>query len=138
MPMTTITIETTVQKDLQTVWDTWNTPEDIMGWMHAQDDWECTQSVNDLRVGGELKHRLGAKDKSTEFDLVGTYTEVVPMKHTAFTMADGRKVAVDFEEVSGGVRVVESFETEDVNSDEKQRAGWQAILENFRKYTEGK
>jgi len=34
------------------------------------------------------------------------------------------------------ILVTESFEAEGTNADEMQRAGWQAILENFKNYTE--
>jgi hypothetical protein len=30
----------------------------------------------------------------------------------------------------------ETFETENINSVEQQRTGWQAILDNFKKYVE--
>jgi uncharacterized protein YndB with AHSA1/START domain len=52
-------------------------------------------------------------------------------------MDDGRNVHIIFCETAGGTLVTESFETEDQNSAELQRAGWQAILDNFRKYAEG-
>jgi hypothetical protein len=32
--------------------------------------------------------------------------------------------------------VVETFEMENENSEEKQREGWQAILNNFKNYVE--
>lgn len=34
-----ITIETVVKANLNSVWDTWNNPEDIKQWNTAQDDW---------------------------------------------------------------------------------------------------
>ena len=41
-----------------------------------------------------------------------------------------------FEETDGQVRLLESFETEDQNSAELQKNGWQAILNHFKHYTE--
>ena len=53
-------------------------------------------------------------------------------------MGDGRKVKVDFTPEGNKTRLVEEFEAESTNSEELQRGGWQAILDNFKKYTETK
>ncbi|HWH07417.1 MAG TPA: SRPBCC domain-containing protein, partial [Candidatus Paceibacterota bacterium] len=54
----------------------------------------------------------------------------------AYTMEDGRKVTVTFTPDETGVRVVETFDPESENPREMQQAGWQAILDNFKKYVE--
>ncbi len=51
-------------------------------------------------------------------------------------MDDGRKAKITFSGNSTSTKVVESFEAESTNSIEMQRGGWQAILDNFKKYTE--
>jgi hypothetical protein len=51
-------------------------------------------------------------------------------------MGDDRKVKISFTPVGNGTRVVESFEAEQTHSVEMQQGGWQAILDNFKKYTE--
>ena len=51
-------------------------------------------------------------------------------------MSDGRKVEIRFTEMSDEVKLSEAFEAEGTNSDEMQRAGWQSILGNFKKYIE--
>jgi hypothetical protein len=48
----------------------------------------------------------------------------------------GRQVEITFEETPEGIQVTEVFDAEDINSPEMQIAGWQAILENLRTYTE--
>jgi len=53
-------------------------------------------------------------------------------------MDNGRKVVINFSTKDHKTRVIESFETEGTNTDEQQRAGWQAILENLKKYVESK
>ena len=58
--------------------------------------------------------------------------EVEPHKLIRYTIGDGRLVDIRFEDGPGGITVTESFETEDVNSAELQRQGWQAILDNFK------
>lgn len=137
--MNPITIETTINSDLQNVWEKWNSPEDITKWSFASDDWECPRATNDLQVGGRFSTTMAAKDGSTSFDFTGTYTLVEPMSKIQYTM-DGegkRKVTVLFEKVSDNqTKVTETFDPENQNPEEMQRGGWQAILENFKKHVE--
>jgi uncharacterized protein YndB with AHSA1/START domain len=51
-------------------------------------------------------------------------------------MGDGRNVEIIFKETANGVEITESFEPETQNPEEMQRGGWQAILDNFKKYAE--
>jgi uncharacterized protein YndB with AHSA1/START domain len=135
-----ITVETVVRADMETVWMLWTSPVHIQNWLHASDDWECPQAQNDLREGGQFSFRMAAKDGSAGFDFGGTYTEVVEGKKLSYTMGqlqDARKVAVSFEETPEGVKITETFDMENENSEEMQRSGWQAILDNFKKYVEG-
>lgn len=81
---------------------------------------------------------MEAKDGSVGFDFEGTYTRVVPDKLIEYRMTDGREVKVEFSERAGGVLVQETFDPENENSPELQRTGWQAILDNFRRYVEVK
>lgn len=51
----------------------------------------------------------------------------------------GRKCTVTFEELSpSSTLVTETFDPEEINAIEMQKAGRQAILDNFKKYTESK
>lgn len=133
-----ITVQTLVNADSATVWDTWNTPEHIERWNTAQEDWHTTSSTVDLREGGTFSSRMEAKDGSAGFDFEGTYTRVVPKELVEYRMSDGREVKVEFVERPGGVLVTETFDAETENSPELQRRGWQAILDNFARYTEAK
>lgn len=133
---TSITVETTVNAPVDKVWKTWSTPSDITQWNNAADDWHSPAAENDLRTGGKFKVRMEAKDGSFGFDFGGTYDDVQPNKRIAYTMDDGRKVDVTFDEHGGTTHIVETFEAENENSHEMQRAGWQAIMDNFKKYTE--
>ena len=130
-----ITVKTTVQAPLSKVWECWNQPEHITGWAFATDTWEAPAAANDLKVGGTLKITMAAKDKSVSFDLIGQYTAVEEHKLIEYNM-DGRHVKIEFQETADGVEVVESFDPEKENPEEMQRAGWQAILDNFKKYVE--
>lgn len=132
-----ITVTTTVNAPLQRVWDFLTLPIHIIHWNHASDDWQTSYAENDLRPGGAFLSRMEARDGSTGFDFTGRYTEVIPGKTIASLLDDGREVRTTFTGTAEGTEVTEAFETEDDNSAELQRAGWQAILDNFRKYVEG-
>jgi len=131
-----ITVETIVQKPIDTVWERWTLPQHIMAWNNASEDWYTPSAENDLRAGGKFNSKMAARDGSYSFDFSGTYDEVIWGKKIAYTIGDGRKVVVEFTEQDGCVKVVETFEAEETYSLEKQRSGWQAILDNFKRYAE--
>ena len=133
-----ITIEAHVAAPVQKVWDYWNKPEHITQWNFAIDSWQCPKAENDLRPGGKLKSRMEAKDGSFGFDFEATYDEVAPLSKIAYTIADGRKVVTDFADVGGKTKIVTVFEAESENPVDMQKGGWQAILDNFKKYAEAK
>lgn len=133
-----ITVETVVNAPVERVWECWTAPEHITKWAFAQDDWEAPHAENDVRTGGKFLTRMAAKDKSAAFDFTGVYTDVKKHERIAYDMSDGRHVDILFEKTPGGVRVSETFDPESENSAEVQRAGWQAILDNFKAYAEKK
>lgn len=138
-PMTTfksITVDANVYAPVEAVWKHWTEPASIMQWNHASDDWQCPSSVNDLRDGGTFSARMEAKDGSMGFDFGGTYTKVIPKELIEYVMSDGRKVSVVFQAKGDQTYVTETFDAETENSEEMQRGGWQAILNNFKAYTE--
>lgn len=136
MDKTQITIEAVVAAPIARVWECYNKPEHITQWNFAIDTWHCPWAENDLRVGGSLKARMEAKDKSFGFDFGGVYDIVEPLKKIAYTMSDGRRVETTFTDMGNTTRVVTIFDAESENSAEMQKNGWQAILDNFKKYTE--
>jgi uncharacterized protein YndB with AHSA1/START domain len=131
-----ITVEVLVNAPIEKVWEYWTKPEHIVNWNFASSDWCSPNAVNDLKVGGEFNFRMEAKDGSGGFDFQGTYSLVEPNKKIEYTIIDGRKVTIEFGEEGGGCRVVETFEAEKINPLEMQKSGWQAILNNFKKYVE--
>ena len=131
-----ITVQTVVKAHIAEVWECWNKPEHIIGWAFASDDWEAPAAQNDLRVGGKFNTTMAAKDKSSSFDFTGTYTAVRENELIEYELDDDRQVRVEFTELPEGVRITESFEPENQNPEEMQRSGWQAILDNFKKYVE--
>ncbi len=130
-----ISVETTVTAPIALVWQAYTTPRDIVKWNAPSDDWHTTKAVVDLRVGGSFSSRMEAKDGSTGFDFAGTYTAIVPQKLIAYAF-DDRTAEVTFTEVAGGVALRVHFEAETTNSVDMQKGGWQAILNNFKRYVE--
>jgi uncharacterized protein YndB with AHSA1/START domain len=132
----TITVETIVNAPVQKVWQVWSSPEHIVKWNTPSEDWHTPKAENDLRAGGKFSSRMEAKDGSFGFDFHGVYDDVAEHKSIKYTIADGRKVAISFEGNGDTTRVTETFDPEKINSIEMQQAGWQAILDNFKKYVE--
>lgn len=125
-----ITVSTVVAAPLAEVWRAYLTPADIMVWNTASPDWHTTAAAVDLRVGGKFSSRMEAKDGSFGFDFEGEYTVVEPHRRLEYTFGD-REGVVEFTETAAGVAVRVTFDAETDNSEEMQRAGWQAILDNF-------
>lgn len=131
-----ITVESTVNAPVAKVWEVWSSPEHIMRWNNASPDWHTPFAENDLRTGGKFTSTMAAKDGSMSFDFGGVYSNVELHKEIAYDMSDGRKVKVLFTQDGEGTKVTETFDPEGTNPLEMQQAGWQAILDNFKSYTE--
>ncbi len=136
MSLPSITVTAIISAPLEKVWDCWTNPEHITRWCFASPDWEVGEVSNDIQTGGHFSTIMRAKDGSAGFDFNGVYDEVVEKKSIKYGIEGGRKVAILFEPTDGGVQVTETFEMENENTEEMQRAGWQAILDNFKKHTE--
>lgn len=134
--ITSITVQTTVNAPIEKVWQCWTKPEHITKWCQASDDWHAPYADNDLRAGGKFKTTMAAKDGSFSFDFGGVYDKVEAHRQIEYTMDDNRKVQVYFTTEGDATTITETFEPENTNPAEMQRGGWQAILDNFRKYTE--
>ncbi|EOR94519.1 putative glutathione S-transferase-related transmembrane protein [Arcticibacter svalbardensis MN12-7] len=133
---TKITLENTVKAPIEKVWDLWTTPEHITKWSYASDDWHTPFAENDLRVGGRFVSRMEAKDGSFGFNFGGKYDEVKTNELISYTMDDGRTAQITFIANGNDTKMIETFDAETENTIEMQRDGWQAILDNFKKYTE--
>jgi uncharacterized protein YndB with AHSA1/START domain len=131
-----ITVATTVNAPIEKVWAYWSEPKHITQWCQASADWHAPYADNDLRTGGKFKTTMASKDGSMSFDFEGEYTEVEEHKTIAYTIADGRKVKVNFTKEGNAMKIVESFEAENTHPEEMQRGGWQSILDSFKNYVE--
>lgn len=131
-----ITVATLINAPIEKVWTYWTKPMHITQWNFASIDWWAPRATNDLKKGGKFSFRMEAKDGSFGFDLEGIYDRVEIQKRIDYTLSDERKVMVEFVVDRSTCKVIEEFEAETENSEELQRAGWQAILDNFKKYVE--
>ena len=132
-----ITIETIVQAPIDKVWRAYTSPEDIIQWNAASEDWHTTSSSVELRVGGTFSSRMEAKDGSFGFDFEGTYTKIIPNELIEYEFFN-RSASVEFIQIQDGVKVRITFVAETEHSIEEQENGWQAILDKFARHVEGK
>lgn len=131
-----ITVEATVNEPIEKVWKYWTEPHHITKWNNASDDWYTPFSENNLMVGGKFLSRMEAKNGSFGFDFSGIYDEVKLNELISYILEDGRKVKITFIDKQNKTKIIEDFDAETTNSIELQQKGWQAILDNFKKYTE--
>ena len=131
-----ITVQATISAEKSKVWEYWTKPEHITQWNFATEEWQCPRAENDLRPGGKYNARMEAKDGSFGFDFEAVYDEVIDGERLTYTMTDGRQSTTDFEDLGGTTKVTTTFDAEGEHDAEMQRAGWQAILDNFKRYAE--
>ena len=132
-----ITVSALISAPVQEVWEKWTNPKHVINWNFASDDWCCPSASGELKVGGIFTSRMEAKDGSFGFDFACKYTRVVPFSLLEYTMIGAdRSVKVEFIDKGDRTEVIESFVPEEENSYELQQQGWQAILNNFKKYAE--
>lgn len=131
-----ISVEALIEAPISEVWTRWTTPDDVVQWNAASDDWHTVAATNDLQVGGGFSYRMEAKDGSSGFDFEAKHTAVDLYQRIESVMPDGREILVLFAEEANGVRVTEVFDTDGQNPEDLQRNGWQAILDNFKRHVE--
>ena len=131
-----ISVVTTINATIENIWHAFNTPSCIMQWNHASPDWHTPQAINNLQVGENFNYTMAAKNGSFAFNFEGTYTEIVTHKLINYTLADNRLVKILFIKMQTGVKIIQCFEPEKVNSPQMQQTGWQAILNNFKLFVE--
>ncbi len=133
-----ITARAVIFKSIDEIWKCWNSPEDIVNWYTASIDWHTPTAINNLEVKGRFDYRMEAKDGSFGFNYSGIYTNIIKNKKIEFVLDDGREVKVDFITWDKNTEIVETFEPENINPKDMQRAGWQSILNSFKVYIESK
>lgn len=131
-----ITVSTNINATLEKVWEFWNNPNHIENWYFASPDWHCPKAENNLQVGKSFNIRMEAKDGSFGFDFEGKYTKIINFQLIEYVLADDRKVITTFEKQGNYILVTQKFDAESENTLELQQNGWQAILDNFKKYVQ--
>jgi uncharacterized protein len=131
-----ITVETEIAANIEKVWNYWTAPEHIVNWNFASEDWCSPAATNDLHIGGRFNYRMESRDGTMGFDFEGSYTNVQLNEQIEYRMDDGRNATIQFANKGDSIQLIESFEAETMNPVELQQQGWQAILNNFKKYVE--
>ena len=133
---TKITVETIVNTTPDKAWFHFVKPASIEKWNHASEDWHCPKAINDLTEGGSFSYTMSSTDGSISFDFNGIFLRIIPNEYLKYKIADGRIVEVQFIAVGDNTKVIETFEAENMHSEEMQRAGWQSILNNYKKFVD--
>ena len=131
----TITVNALVAVNKQKAWDYYTLPEHITQWNFADPSWHCPSASNDMRIGGRYVARMEARDGSFGFDFEAIYTAIEVGESFSYGLG-GRIVSVIFKGLDDKTEVSVTFDPENENPIELQRNGWQAILNNYKAYTE--
>lgn len=134
--MTKLTVSVIINRPLSVLWDKWTNPSHVRHWNFAHESWHCPNASSDFQVNGEFHYIMAAKDASFEFDFWGTFQQIDSEKYIKILLGDGREMEVFFEASEEGVQIMERFDPENQNPTEMQQQGWQAILNQFKKYAE--
>lgn len=134
--MTKIKVSANIHASITKAWKFYNQPEHIVNWNFASEDWVCPSASSDFKSGGKYFARMEAKDKSYGFDFEAVFNEIIENKKVTYTITDGRKVEILFSDNQNYIQVDVIFDAENSNPIEMQQQGWQAILNNYKKYVE--
>ena len=139
----TITITRLFDAPRALVFECWTKPEHLLHWYSAGGGWTTPHARTDPRQGGRFNIGFAGPDGKSGFDFTGTYDEVTPPGpgkngRIAFTIYDGRRVIVDFAGQGGKTLITLILTLETTHSEEQQRHGWSAMLENLNTYLERK
>ena len=130
-----ITVQATINVDKNKVWNYYTNPKHITKWNFADPSWHCPSAENDMKIGGKYRARMEAKDGSFGFDFEAIYGEIIEGEQFTYQF-DGRTATVIFNVINNHTEITVIFDPENENPIEMQKGGWQAILNNFKKYTE--
>jgi uncharacterized protein YndB with AHSA1/START domain len=133
---TKVPVQAVIQAPVEKVWRYWTEPGHITKWNQPSDDWHSPKAENDLRAGGKFLTRMEAKDGSMGFDFGGVYDVVKQHETISYTIGDGRRVDITFVDQGNETKVMEIFDAESTHPVDFQQAGWQGILDSFKRYTE--
>ncbi|MDP5107082.1 MAG: SRPBCC domain-containing protein [Polaribacter sp.] len=130
-----IEVKTSINADKTKVWDFYTNPKHIIHWNFAHPSWHCPSAENNLKIGGKYCARMEAKDGSFGFNFEAMYTEIRDQEQFTYQFED-RFATVKFISNANNTEINIVFAPENENPIEVQKGGWQAILDNFKKYVE--
>lgn len=125
-----------VHQNIDVVWETYNDAKHVIKWSFASDDWHVTEGKSNFVEGGAFNYRMEAKDESMGFNFMGTYDSIIYHQSIHYHLTDKRQIEVNFIKHRGFVTVKLTVDAENEFPIEHQQKGWQAILDNFKKYAE--
>jgi len=131
-----VTVSVLVQATAERAWKAFTSPESITQWNFASPDWHCPRAESDLREGGAFSYRMEARDGSFGFDFAGRFLKVSPPMELRYSLGPEREVVVRLNPEGKQTRVSQSFTPEATHPLEQQQAGWQSILDNYKKHVE--
>jgi len=130
-------VTTTVQATPSEAWERLFGPEHLVQWYFAHESWCCPSASFDPVAGGSFSIRMEARDGSFGFDFAGDVLEADRPLRLVARLGDGRSMEIQLSETPEGTRVDEWFEPEAENPLDIQQGGWQAILSQFKTYSDG-
>jgi uncharacterized protein YndB with AHSA1/START domain len=129
-----ITVSVVVPVGVAKAWHAFTDANAIQAWNFASPDWQCPSARLDLRAGGEFSYRMEAKDGSMGFDYEGTFVEVTAHERILMSLGPDREVVAEFVDHGDSTQVKQTFTPDREFPVDMQRAGWQAILDNYKAY----
>ena len=131
-----VMVQCTLTTPIEKVWKYWTEPHHIQNWNYASDGYHCPNAINDLKENGNFSYTMASKDGMSTFDFKGKYLDIIPEELLKYEIEDGRIVTIVFSELGNETEIIQTIEAERNHSIEEQQAGWDAILQNFKKYCE--
>ncbi len=129
-----IEVETSLEGDMDRVWQSWTDPRHIVNWHFPGDSWYLSKVEQDFRENGEFLFKMERKDKSIGFDFQGRYLKIEENSLIRYLLSDGRRVDVKFTRDNQKVKIVEDFQPKSELTKEIEKDQWQSILDNFKLY----
>jgi uncharacterized protein YndB with AHSA1/START domain len=133
----TLSIERTYQAPAEAVFDAWTSAEVIRRWWRAEHDWETSDAMVDVKVGGAVRVVMRDPKSGEHYGGGGEYIAIERPTRLAFTWTwdnDPRQTLIDisFEETDGATKV--SFVHSglpDMESVRRHEYGWSNILDEL-------
>lgn len=125
-----------VNKDIESCFKMYHSPEHIKHWNFASDDWECPKASSEFKVSGRFHYYMQAKDQSVGFDFTGTFDIIETPTKISYHLDDNREEEIHFKKQGKQTYITALIDAETENSVALQKRGWQSILNNYKKYVE--